>query len=69
MPESGIPISEWSGSGATDRLRETITEFSATTAEQTAQLVRLTKALVVLTVLLFVGLVVQVVLAIINLAS
>lgn len=69
MPESGIPISEWSGSGATDHLRETISEFNATTAEQTAQLVRLTKALVVLTALLFVGLLVQVVLAIINLAS
>jgi len=36
MPESSIPLSEWSGSGATERLRETITEFNQTTAKQTA---------------------------------
>jgi len=29
VPESGIPLSEWSGSGATRELRETIIEFSA----------------------------------------
>lgn len=63
MPESYISMDEWSGSGATDRLRATIVEFNETTAKQTAQLVRLTKALVILTVLLFVGLVVQVVIA------
>ena len=70
MPESGgIPVSEWSGSGATERLRETITEFNETTAEQTRQLVQLTRALVVLTVLLFIGLVVQVGIAVLDLAT
>lgn len=63
MAKSGIPLSEWSGSGATDRLRETVVEYSEATARQTAQLMRLTWLLVILTALLFVGLVVQVVLA------
>lgn len=66
MPESGIPLSEWSGSGATERLRETITEFNETTAKQTAQLVQLTRVLVALTMLLFVGLVVQVGIALLD---
>lgn len=66
MPESFIDLSE-TGSAPVERLRATITEFNETTAKQTAQLVRLTLALVFLTVLLFIGLVVQVVLAIINL--
>ena len=68
MPESFIDLSE-TGSGPVDRLRETITEFNERTAKQTAQLVRLTWALVVLTGLLFVGLVIQVAIVIINLPS
>ena len=63
MPEGGIPLSDWSGSGATERLHETLVEFSAATSKQTAQLVRLTWALVVLTGLLFIGLIVHVGLA------
>lgn len=59
----GIPLSEWSGSGATERLHQTMAEYSEATAKQTAQLIRLTWALVILTGLLFVGLIVQVVLA------
>ena len=65
MPESFIDVAEV-GSGAVERLRRTITEFNETTAKQTAQLVRLTRALVVLTVLLLAGLVVQVGMAIIR---
>jgi hypothetical protein len=63
MPGGGIPLSEWSGSGATDRLHETIKEFVAVTEKQTAQLIKLTRALVALTVVLVVGLVVQIVVA------
>ena len=59
----GIPLSEWSGSGAPERLRETLVQFNETTAKQTAQLIRLTWALVILTVFLFLGLLVQVGLA------
>lgn len=68
MPESFIDLSE-TGSGPVNRLHATITEFNEATTKQTAQLVRLTKVLVVLTVLLFAGLVVQVALAVINLTS
>lgn len=45
----GIPLSEWSGSGATDRLRETIIELNSTTERQTTRLLQLTWVLVVLT--------------------
>ena len=45
----GIPLSDWSGSGATERLRETIIELNATTERQTRRLLQLTWVLVVLT--------------------
>lgn len=45
----GIPLSEWSGSGATDRLRETIVELSSATERQTKRLLQLTWVLVILT--------------------
>jgi hypothetical protein len=61
--EGGIPLSEWSGSGATDRLRVTVERYSEVTAEQTAELIRLTRFLVILTWLLFFGLIVQIFLA------
>jgi hypothetical protein len=44
-----IPLSEWSGSGATDRLRETIETFNTTATEQTKQMVDLTDSLRTLT--------------------
>ena len=55
-------MSEWSGSGATERLHETIKEFNDVASTQTAQMIRLTRWLVVLTVVLCIGLVVQLVL-------
>jgi hypothetical protein len=64
MPDRGIPLGQWSGSEATDRLHATVAEYSEVAARQTAQLVRLTWVLVVLTCLLFVGLIVQIVLAV-----
>jgi hypothetical protein len=63
MTEGGIPLSEWSGSGATDRLHQTVEKYSEVTAKQTAELIRLTRQLVLLTWLLFIGLIVQIVLA------
>jgi hypothetical protein len=62
-PNSSISVGALSGSDATDRLRETIVEFNETATRRTDQLVRLTRWLVVLTVLLFAGLAVQIVLA------
>jgi hypothetical protein len=61
MPDSGIPLSEWSGSGATDGLRAVIVEFSETAEAQTRTMIRLTKLIAWLTVVLVIGLVIQVV--------
>jgi hypothetical protein len=63
MSKGGIPVSEWSGSGATDRLRQVIEQFSTEATKQTRHLIVLTRWLVVLTIILAVGLVVQIVLA------
>ncbi len=52
MSESGIPLKDWSGSGATDELRRTIIAFNATAARQAATMIRLTWAIVVLTVVM-----------------
>jgi hypothetical protein len=57
----GIPLGQWSGSDATDRLRGTIVELSRVTECQTRTLVRLTWALVALTVVIVVLTVVLVV--------
>jgi hypothetical protein len=45
----GIPVADWSGSGATERLQETILDLSDKTARQTKVLIWLTGVLVVLT--------------------
>ena len=60
---SGIPLGQWSGSDATDRLRETIIELNAATDRQTRTMVRLTWALIVSTVILTIGVAVEIWLA------
>jgi hypothetical protein len=60
---SGIPLDEWSGAGATKQLHETIKQFNEASSRQTQQIITLTKVLVWLTVVMAVGLVVQIVLA------
>jgi hypothetical protein len=59
----GIPLSEWSGSGATRQLEATIREFNEETSRQTATMIRLTRWIVVLTVVLVAGLIVQIIIA------
>lgn len=59
-----IPLGEWSGSAATRELHETIREFNALAAKQTAAIIQLTRILVLLTVLMLIGLVVQIALAV-----
>jgi len=49
MPDVGIPMGQWSGSDATERLRETIIELNKTAGCQTKILIWLTAVLVVLT--------------------
>lgn len=63
MAKSGIPLDQWSGASATNELHETIKAFNETASTQTRTLVRLTWALVGLTVVLVLGLAVQIVLA------
>lgn len=55
MAKSGIPLSEWSGSGASDRLRETVDEFNEQSVRQTAEMIRLTRAILALTAVLGTG--------------
>jgi hypothetical protein len=54
MPNTGIPLGEWSGSNATNQLRETIEKLSQQSERQTRTMVRLTKAIFGLTVLMIV---------------
>lgn len=58
-----IPLSEWSGGGATDRLRETVATYSDATSKQTEAMLRLTRQLVALTWVLVLGLAIQIVVA------
>jgi hypothetical protein len=58
-----VPLSEWSGVGATREPHEAITAFNEQTAAQTATMIRLARAIALLTVLMLLGLVVQIVLA------
>jgi hypothetical protein len=60
----GIPLGVWSGSDATNQLRETIIELSEATARQTRQMIRLTWTLVIMTAVLIAGLTIQIVLAV-----
>lgn len=57
----GVPLDEWSGSKATKELHETISQFVDSSDRQTKQMIRLTQAIVILTVLMFIGLLVQIV--------
>jgi hypothetical protein len=58
-----IPLDEWSGSKATKELQDSIAQFNATNAKQTAQLLILTWVIAILTFLMLVGLAVQIYLA------
>lgn len=64
MAEGGVPLSDWSGSGATRELQETIRGFNAAAQRQTETMIRLTRWIVALTVVLVIGLVVQIIIEI-----
>ena len=63
MAKDGIPLSEWSGSGATRELHETIKQFNDTTQKQTQTLIRLTWIIACLTLVMSVAVIVQIALA------
>jgi len=65
----GIPLSEWSGSGATKQLEETIKKFNEETSRQTRQLLILTWVIAILTFVMTVGVGLQIYLAISTLSK
>ncbi len=48
----GIPLGQWSGSDATDRLRETIEALNKQAEKQNRTMVRLTWAILALTIVM-----------------
>jgi hypothetical protein len=64
MATGGIPLGEWSGSDATDRLRESVDAANLATDRNTKTIIRLTWAIATMTLFLVVGLVVQIWLAV-----
>jgi hypothetical protein len=65
MAQTGLQLGG-AGDGATKALHETVIENNEVTSRQTAELIRLTRWIVRLTVVLALGLVLQIVLAIIG---
>lgn len=63
MTSGGIPLSEWSGSGATRELHDTIRKFNEVTSRQTQEILKLTRVIAVLTLVMTIGLAVQIFLA------
>ena len=66
MNPGGIPLSEWSGSGATRELQETIRDFNRAAGDQTKTIIRLTRWILGLTVVMTVAVIVQIVIAIVK---
>lgn len=57
----GIPLGQWSGSDATNALRETIERLSSAADAQTREMVRMTRWIMWLTVVMTVGVAAQIV--------
>jgi hypothetical protein len=60
----GIPIGQWSGSDATNALREVMEKYQAESSKQTQQMIVLTRVIAVLTLVMLLGLGAQIFLAI-----
>lgn len=56
----GIPLGQWSGSDATSALRETIERLSSAADAQTREMVRMTRWIMWLTVVMTVGVAAQI---------
>ena len=63
MALSGIPVSELSGSAATDALHATIKEYNEKTSLQTEKMISLTVTMKWLTIVMTIGLFIQIGLA------
>ena len=55
-----ISLEDWSGSKATKELNDIIKKYNETTNKQTNKMINLSWAIVVLTILMLVGLVIQI---------
>jgi len=64
MTESSIPLGEWSGSTATRELHATIKEFNAAATRQTTAMLRLTRWILGLSVVMTVAVMLQIVMTI-----
>ena len=60
----GIPLKEWSGSGAVEALQASIEKFQTESSRQTATMIRLTWAIAGLTVVMLVAVLAQIYLTI-----
>lgn len=63
LPNSSIPLGQWSGAEATRELEQTIREFNAAAERQTRQMLRLTWVIVGLTAVMTIGVAAQIILA------
>jgi hypothetical protein len=60
LANSGIPLSEWSGSGAVRELHESIKQFNDVATEQGRTMIRLTRWIRVLTIVMTLAVLVQI---------
>jgi hypothetical protein len=60
MAKSGVPLGEWSGSDATKTLQATIEKYQAESSRQTGKMIFLTWVIAALTVVMAVGVAVQI---------
>jgi hypothetical protein len=65
---SGIPLGQWSGSDATNALRETIVQLNSAADAQTREMIRMTRWIMWLTIVMAVGVAVQIALGMLALA-
>jgi len=64
MVDGAIPLGEWSGSTATRELHATIREFNSAATQQTTIMLRLTRWILVLTVVMTAAVVVQIIMTV-----
>jgi hypothetical protein len=64
----GIPLGQWSGSDATNALRETIERLSSAADAHTREMVRMTRWIMWLTVVMTVGVAAQIAIGVLALS-
>ena len=62
MAGDGIPLDKWSGAGATKELHKTMKDFVETSGEQAKTMIKLTRAITGLTVVMLLAVIIQIIL-------